>query len=79
MVALAEESTPLLTRERLRVAVITTIRRDPRVQEITDVTVGSSRLEAPIPGSRELGVRVAFATTSEERAVIDLGRLADRA
>jgi hypothetical protein len=44
--ALAEETDPLLVRERVRVAVAQVLRRDPRVQRIVDVTL-STRAESP--------------------------------
>src|SRR6266542_4789440 len=74
--ALVEETSPILTRERVRVAVIQVLRRDPRVRQIVDVKLEDGRLDpggAPASAadpdaaarqrlSRELGVRVAFET-----------------
>jgi hypothetical protein len=39
--ALAEETDPLLQRERVRVSVAQVLRRDPRVRRIVDVTVSA--------------------------------------
>ncbi|HEX6683621.1 MAG TPA: hypothetical protein VF062_12540 [Candidatus Limnocylindrales bacterium] len=74
--ALAQETTPILVQERIRVAVVAVLGRDPRVRRIVDVKFEDSRLEAPVPGSRELGVRVAFETMTDDRVTIDLGRTA---
>jgi hypothetical protein len=74
LAAIAEESEPVIAQERLRVAVVATLRRDPRVTRIVDVKLGDDRLDAPAAGSRELSVRVAFETLTEDRLTIDLGR-----
>lgn len=79
----------MLMRERVRVAVIQVLRRDPRVRRIVDVQLADGRLEeggaAPALAadadqderrrrSRELSVRVAFETVSGDQAAVDLGR-----
>jgi phage baseplate assembly protein W len=87
--ALVEETSPILTRERVRVAVIQVLRRDPRVRQIVDVKLEDGRLDpggAPAPASaadpdaaarqrlsRELGVRVAFETITADQAAVSLG------
>lgn len=75
--AVAEETSPVLVQERLRVAVVSVLSRDPRVRRIVDVKFEDSRLEAPEPGNREIGVRVAFETLTDDRVTLDLGRTAD--
>lgn len=77
--AIAEETTPVLVQERIRVAVVSTLNRDPRVRRIVDVKFEDSRLDAPLAGSREIGVRVAFETLTDDRVVLDLGRTAGSA
>jgi phage baseplate assembly protein W len=73
--AMAEETDPLMIRERIRIAVIEVLRRDPRVRRIIDVKLGDDRLETPLAGSRELQVRVSFETVSGDQQTIELGRM----
>lgn len=74
--ALAEETNAVLMRERIRIAVILVLRKDPRIRRIVDVKLEDGRLEEPVPGgSRQLEVRVAFETVSGEQASINLGRV----
>ena len=73
--ALVEETNPIMARERVRVAVIQVLRKDPRIRRIVDVKLEDGRLEAPIAGSRELDVRVVFETVSGDQATVDLGRI----
>ncbi|MGV9818740.1 hypothetical protein [Nocardia xishanensis] len=75
LAALAEETAPVLVRERLRVAVAAVVARDSRVRRVIDVEFEDTRLGAPQPGSRELGIRVTFETLTNDRVTIDLGRL----
>jgi len=70
--AMAEESSVVLARERIRIAVIQTLRQDPRVRRIIDVKLEDGRLERP--PSRELEVRVAFEVHSGDQLTVDLGR-----
>lgn len=72
--ALIDEPNPILARERIRIAVIRVLRQDPRVRRIIDVQLGDGRLESPIPGSRDLDIRVAFETVSGEQASVELGK-----
>ncbi len=65
--ALADEVTPLLIRERVRIAVIAVLRRDARVAQILDVTLDGG-FDRPPAGGRTLDVRVAFRTTSGDEA-----------
>jgi phage baseplate assembly protein W len=71
--ALTEGSSALITRERVRVAVIEVLRKEPRVRGILDVKLDDGRLDAPQPGSRTLDVRVAFETLSGDPVTADLG------
>jgi hypothetical protein len=73
--AIAEESNPVVQRERIRVGVIRVLSRDFRVRKIVDVNLaGDGRLEAPPAGSRTLEVRVVFETITGEQAALSLGR-----
>jgi phage baseplate assembly protein W len=73
--ALADETEPLMVRERVRVAIIALLQRERRVRRIVDVKFADDRLEAPIPGSRELDVRVAFEAITGDTATASLGRV----
>ena len=88
--ALVEGADPVIARERVRVAVIQVLRKEPRVRRIVDVKLLDGRLDPtslPTSGdtdddpaarqarSRELHVRVAFETVSGDQATVDLGRL----
>ena len=66
--ALAEETDPVLVRERVRVAVIQVLRKDPRVRRILDVKLDDGQLDRPAAGSRVLNVRVDFETVSGDQA-----------
>jgi phage baseplate assembly protein W len=66
--ALAEETSRVLARERIRVAVIQTLRQDPRVREIVDLHV-----EGDDPTGRTLAVRVTFETVGSEPLTVELG------
>jgi hypothetical protein len=83
MAALAEETEPVLARERVRVSLIRLLGRDPRVRRIVDLKLVDRRLEPPgsadggaaFGAARTLEVQVAFETVAGDRAVVDLGRL----
>jgi phage baseplate assembly protein W len=76
--ALVEELTPLMQRERIRVAIIQTVARDPRVRRIVDVrfdqTEGSEVLGFSA-GSRDLSVRVEFETVTGASAAVNVQAL----
>ena len=72
--ALVEETNPILARERIRVAVIQVLRKEPRVRRILDVKLEDGRLNRPAIGARELDVRVSFETVAGEAAVVNLGK-----
>jgi phage baseplate assembly protein W len=72
--ALVEEETPLLQRERVRVSLVTLLRRDPRVGNIVDVKLVDGRLEQPSTGvARQLDVRVVFQTVTGDPLTLTAG------
>jgi phage baseplate assembly protein W len=73
--ALADGSSAVMTRERVRISVIDVLRKDPRVRDILDVKLEDDRLGAMPPGTRTLDVRVAFETLSGDPVTVDLGRV----
>lgn len=73
--AMAEGTSAVMTRERVRISVIDVLRKDPRIRDILDVKLEDDRLEAPPPGTRTLDVRVAFETLSGDPVTVDLGRV----
>jgi phage baseplate assembly protein W len=73
--ALADETEPVMVRERVRVAIIALLQRERRVRRIIDVNVADDRLQARTPGSRELDVRVAFEAITGDRATAALGQV----
>ena len=75
--ALAEETSPSLARERVRVSVAQLLRNDRRVRRITDVSLsGDAGIQPPPAGSRELDVKVAFETATLEQTTLSLGKVA---
>ena len=81
--AMADETEPLLVRERIRVSVVKVLQADPRVRNILDVKLLDGRLDAvhntelDTSGmqSRTLSLRVAFETVSGDNLTVDLGKL----
>ena len=73
--AMTVESSPVLVQERIRIAVISVLQKDPRVGRIVDVRLDDGRLTSPGAGSRVLHVRVVFETVTGETATVDLGEL----
>lgn len=84
--ALAEETNPILIRERVRVSVIQTLRKDPRIRRIVDLKLQDGRLDPIDTGDdptlspqerllrwRTLNVRVVFEAISGDEAVVSLG------
>lgn len=45
--AIAEETVPIMAQERIRIAVITLLQKDPRVRRIVDVKLQDGRLNNP--------------------------------
>lgn len=70
--ALADETLPVLVRERVRIAIIKLLARDPRVARIVDVKLEDGRLSEP-DNSRRLDVRVVFETVAGSQASVVLG------
>jgi phage baseplate assembly protein W len=83
--ALAEETVPLLVRERVRVSIVQLLRRDTRVRRIVDLKLLDGRLElsGPADGDDDLSARlerwrsvrvdVAFETVTGDQTLINLG------
>lgn len=71
--ALIEESDPLLVRERVRVAVVNLLARDPRIRRIVDVQLVDDRLTRVAAG-RALQVRVAFETVTGDAQAVQLSQ-----
>ena len=72
--ALADESSPVLQRERVRVSMVNLLRRDPRVSRVVDVKLLDQRLDAPHTGKqRQLEVRVVFEAVSNDRLTLTTG------
>jgi hypothetical protein len=83
--ALADETDPILVRERVRIGVVKVLRNDPRILRIVDVKLLDNRLEAENPSGngdepiqidpRTLWIRVGFETVAGDQLTVDLGRL----
>jgi phage baseplate assembly protein W len=84
--ALVEETNPVLVRERVRIAIIQVLRKDPRIRRIVDLKLLDARLDAPdttidenlsfeerLERWRTLDVRVVFETISGDETSISLG------
>ncbi|MGN6110711.1 MAG: hypothetical protein ACTHU0_36750 [Kofleriaceae bacterium] len=92
--ALVDETTPLLQRERVRVAIVTLLRKDPRVGAIVDVKLLDQRLDRPVTNpardpdgqrerpeesaARELDVRVVFETITGDPLTLTAGAVGTR-
>lgn len=74
--AIAEETNPVLMRERIRIAIIKVLRADPRIRRIVDVKLEDGRLDPITSGSRILDVRVAFETLSGDAYSINIDQVA---
>lgn len=74
---IAEESDPILLRERIRVAVMRVVAADPRVARLVSVTIDDT---APLERSArrtDLAVEVVFETILGTRATMAIEGLAD--
>jgi len=72
--ALAEESSAVMQRERVRVSIVQLLQKDARVSRIVDVRLVDSRLDAPSTGAaRQLDVRVVFEVTSGDQLTLSAG------
>jgi hypothetical protein len=89
--AIVEGTDPVLTRERVRVAIIQVLTADVRVRRIIDLKVLDRRLEAAAPPDqpdlspderidswRTVTVQVAFETVSGEQLAVNLGGVMPR-
>jgi len=72
--ALAEETNPIMMRERIRIGIIQLLRRDPRVRHIVDVQLDDGRLTSTV-AQRVLDVRVMFEAVSGEQVTFKLGQV----
>jgi hypothetical protein len=66
--ALADETDPVLQRERIRIAVISLLQRDARVRQVTDVVLDGDVLSQ----SRTLDVSVSFVTVASTQVSVSL-------
>jgi phage baseplate assembly protein W len=74
--AVAEETNAVIMRERIRIAIIRVLQKEPRVRRILDVKLDDGRLEAVTAGqSRTLEVTVSFEAVSGEPMTVNLGRV----
>ena len=73
--AIAEETVPIMVQERIRIAVITLLQKDPRVRRIVDVQLQDGRLTSPA-NVRALDIKVVFETITGDTATLDLGKVA---
>jgi hypothetical protein len=83
--ALAQETDPVLLRERVRISIIKVLKNEPRVRRILDVKLLDGRLDpveadmstadAGSPLSRILNVRVAFEAISGDQSVLDSAKV----
>jgi phage baseplate assembly protein W len=71
--ALADETNPIIQRERIRIGVIQLLQKDPRVQRIVDVSFVTPSRESRI--ARQAEVRATFETASGESAALTLGKV----
>ena len=73
---LATQTSPVLAREALRAAVAALVTADPRVRQVTDVSVD---VPGGTLGSRQLAISVAFEAISGDPTTIAAGNLASGA
>ncbi|HEY0987407.1 MAG TPA: hypothetical protein VGD80_10165 [Kofleriaceae bacterium] len=77
--ALADETLPVLQRERVRIAIVQLLRKDARVTRVVDVRLVDGRLDAPTTGAaRQLDVRVVFEAISGDRLTLSAGNAGTR-
>src|SRR5215217_4431641 len=72
--AISEETVPIMVQERIRVAVITLLQRDPRVRRIVDVQLQDGRLTRPA-NMRALEIKVVFETVTGDTTTLDVGKV----
>lgn len=72
--ALAEETSAVLVRERVRISVVRVLQKDARIRGILDVSLGDGAARTG-SGFGRLEVSVGFETVSGEQATASLGRV----
>ena len=72
--AVADEPDPTLARERVRVAVVQMLLRDPRVRRILDLRLEDATLTDPVERRRTAAIRVAFETVGAGAVAAGRGR-----
>jgi phage baseplate assembly protein W len=71
--ALADETNPVLQRERIRVGIIQVLRKDARVRQVLDVMMdGGPLTPLEVPGSRVLHVRVEFQAVTADNVSTEM-------
>lgn len=73
--AIATETSPFMQRERVRIGLITLLRKDARVRRIVDIQLQDNRLTQPVAGARIVDVRVVFETITADQTALDLGEV----
>jgi phage baseplate assembly protein W len=74
--ALVEETSAIMVQERVRVSLVTLLKKDRRVTRVVDVKLADGRLNRPTAGQlRELDVRVVFETLTADTAAINFGKV----
>lgn len=78
LAAIAEESDPVLRRERIRMAVIATLQAEPRVRRIitvrfSDESTEPARQPSAVPPERVLAIEAVFETVAGVQRAITLG------
>jgi hypothetical protein len=73
LTAFVSETVPVRVKERIRIGIVTLLRKDPRVRRIVDIKPADDRLQSPGAGSRTLEVKVVFETVSADQAAVQLG------
>ena len=75
---LAEESNPIMARERIRVSAIQILQKDPRIRRILEVTLHEGETEAERVSQRmlrELHLAMSFETITFEQVSLNLGKV----
>lgn len=73
--AISTETNPFMQRERVRIGLVTLLRKEPRVRRIVDIQLQDERLTQPIAGARTVDVRVVFETITADQTALDLGEV----
>ena len=65
---------PAKPQDRIRIAVITLLQKDPRVRRIVDVQLQDGRLTNPA-AVRALDIKVVFETVTGDTTTLELGKV----